>query len=40
MRGREMAGWLLVDPAGLDSDAELRRWAEIGVDYARSLPPK
>lgn len=40
MGGREMAGWLRIDPAGLDSDADLRRWAEIGVGYARSLPPK
>ena len=37
MRGREMAGWLRVDPA---DDDELRTWAERGVSYARSLPPK
>jgi TfoX/Sxy family transcriptional regulator of competence genes len=37
MRGREMAGWLRVDPA--DGD-ELRTWVERGVTYARSLPAK
>ena len=36
MRGRSMAGWLRVEPAG----DELRGWVERGVSYARSLPPK
>ena len=40
MRGREMGGWLRVDPAGLGSDADLGRWADLGLAYARSLPPK
>ena len=40
MRGREMAGWLRVDSAVLETDAELRRWVNRGVTYARSLPPK
>lgn len=40
MRGRAMDGWLRVDAGALGSDAELRRWVEIGVDYAKSLPPK
>jgi TfoX/Sxy family transcriptional regulator of competence genes len=40
MRGREMNGWLRVDPAAVSTDAELRRWVRHGVDYARSLPPK
>jgi hypothetical protein len=40
MRGREMDGWLRVDPDGLDDDTELRRWVSYGVAYARSLPPK
>jgi TfoX/Sxy family transcriptional regulator of competence genes len=37
MRGREMAGWLRVDPA---DDAEVATWVERGVAFARSLPPK
>ena len=40
MRGREMNGWLRVDPAGAASDADLRRWVAVGATYARSLPPK
>jgi hypothetical protein len=40
MRGREMDGWLRVDPAAIDSDDDLRRWTAHGVAYARSLPAK
>jgi TfoX/Sxy family transcriptional regulator of competence genes len=40
MRGREMDGWLQIDPDGVRTDADLTRWAELGVTYARSLPPK
>ncbi|NHN57316.1 TfoX/Sxy family protein [Calidifontibacter sp. DB0510] len=40
MRGREMAGWLRVDGAALDDDAQLRRLVAIGTAYAGSLPPK
>ena len=40
MRGRAMDGWLRVDPAGLESDADLERWVTTGVAYARTLPPK
>lgn len=40
MRGREMNGWLLVDPDGLETDEQLARWVTRGVEYARSLPIK
>jgi hypothetical protein len=40
MRGREMNGWLRVDPAATSTDAELRGWVGRGVAYARSLPAK
>ncbi|HZU74219.1 MAG TPA: TfoX/Sxy family protein [Acidimicrobiales bacterium] len=40
MGGREMDGWLRVDPAGLRTKRELERWVKVGVEYARSLPPK
>jgi hypothetical protein len=40
MRGREMNGWLRVDPPALATDDELRRWVDTGLAYARSLPPK
>ena len=39
MRGREMDGWLRVDADELDDDG-FRRWVNIGVAYAHSLPPK
>jgi hypothetical protein len=40
MRGRTMDGWLRVDPEGLGTKRELKRWVDRGVKYARSLPPK
>jgi TfoX/Sxy family transcriptional regulator of competence genes len=40
MHGRPMKGWLRVDAAALDDDAVLRGWAERGLAYARTLPPK
>jgi hypothetical protein len=40
MRGRQMDGWLRVDPEVAGTDAELRGWVRHGVNYARSLPPK
>ena len=40
MQGRPMKGWLRVDAAALDDDAVLRTWAERGLTFVRSLPPK
>ena len=40
MRGREMTGWLRVDPSAIDTDADLERWVAVGRGYAESLPPK
>jgi TfoX/Sxy family transcriptional regulator of competence genes len=40
MRGRVMDGWLRVDDEVIEEDAQLRRWVDEGLDYARSLPPK
>ena len=40
MRGREMNGWLRIDPAGTRSEDTLARWVGIGLAHARSLPPK
>jgi TfoX/Sxy family transcriptional regulator of competence genes len=40
MRGRAMEGWLRVEPEAVESPEELERWVAVGVDYARSLPPK
>jgi TfoX/Sxy family transcriptional regulator of competence genes len=40
MRGREMKGWLRVDPDGVRTKRQLEPWVKRGVGYARSLPPK
>jgi TfoX/Sxy family transcriptional regulator of competence genes len=40
MTGRPMKGWILVEPAGLKSADELKRWVEQGIAFALSLPPK
>jgi TfoX/Sxy family transcriptional regulator of competence genes len=40
MRGREMKGWVRVDPEGVSTKRQLEPWLRRGVSYARSLPPK
>jgi TfoX/Sxy family transcriptional regulator of competence genes len=40
MRGREMRGWLRVGSEGVQTQSDLEPWVKVGVDYARSLPPK
>jgi len=40
MQGREMPGWLRVGLEDLASDDDLSRWVDIGIEHARSLPPK
>lgn len=40
MRGRPMRGWLSVAPDRLRTGKQLARWVNLGVDYARSLPPR
>jgi TfoX/Sxy family transcriptional regulator of competence genes len=40
MRGRQMDGWLRVDDETLRLDDDLRRWVDIGLTYARTLPAK
>lgn len=40
MRERTMRGWLNVDRDRLQTGDQLARWVDLGVRYARSLPPK
>ena len=40
MRGREMDGWLRVEPEAVEADADLRTWIGYGIGYVRGLPPK
>jgi len=38
--GRPMRGFVVVEEAGFESDADLKFWLNRGHDYAKSLPPK
>ena len=38
--GRSMKGWITVKPGGIESDKELKRWVERGVNFANTLPGK
>ncbi len=40
MTGKPMKGWLLVGTKGVTSEKDLKRWVEVGVKYALSLPQK
>jgi TfoX N-terminal domain len=40
MRGKEMLGWLRVAAEYVATDDELSPWVELGIEHARSLPPK
>jgi TfoX/Sxy family transcriptional regulator of competence genes len=40
MRGRQMRGWMRVEPSDVRTKAQLANWVGVGVAYARSLPPK
>ena len=40
MHGRELTGWLHVDVDATSPAAELRQWIDLGLAYARSLPPR
>lgn len=38
--GREMRGWLYVDPQGLASDEALETWLERSLGFIETLSPK
>jgi TfoX/Sxy family transcriptional regulator of competence genes len=38
--GRPLAGYVYVDYPGLGSEAELRRWVELGHAFVQTLPKK
>jgi TfoX/Sxy family transcriptional regulator of competence genes len=40
LTGKPARGWILVAPGGLRSGPALQRWVELGLEFARSLPPK
>lgn len=40
MTGKPMKGWITVTADGYESESDLDRWIEQGVQFARSLPAK
>ena len=40
MRGSDMRGWAVVDPAGVRKPADLKRWVTRALTFARTLPAK
>ena len=38
--GRVMKGWALVEPAGIESDNDLKTWVRRAAKFAESLPVK
>ena len=38
--GKPMAGWIYVAAEGVESDAALVEWVELGLEFAKSLPAK
>jgi TfoX/Sxy family transcriptional regulator of competence genes len=38
--GKAMKGWVMVEPAGVASDEELRDWVKRCVAFVRTLPAK
>jgi TfoX/Sxy family transcriptional regulator of competence genes len=40
MRGRPMQGWLRVDAEHLRTGRQLKKWVDLGVAFAKSLPAK
>jgi len=37
---RPMKGWLMVEPKGCESSAQLSAWVKAGIEFALTLPPK
>ncbi len=40
LTGRPMRGWILVEQAGLKTEAKLSKWVQVAAQYAGSLPTK
>lgn len=38
--GKPMVGWIFVGSGGVKTEKSLKQWAELGLDYAASLPAK
>ncbi len=40
LTGRPMKGWIYISTEGVESEAGLTEWVELGLEYALSLPAK
>jgi TfoX/Sxy family transcriptional regulator of competence genes len=40
MTGKPMAGWIMVEPQGFETESDLQSWVEQGLEFTRSLPIK
>jgi hypothetical protein len=38
--GRPMKGWIMVEPEGLETAAQLEGWIESALQFTEDLPPK
>jgi hypothetical protein len=38
--GRPMKGWVMIEPAGLDTDEQLSGWIQQSVEFVTTLPRK
>ena len=38
--GRPMKGWVLVEPAGVEDDDQLKDWIERALKFVKALPAK
>lgn len=38
--GKVMKGWAKIEPAGIQTDSDLKSWVDRAIEFARSLPPK
>ena len=38
--GRPMKGWVMIEPAGMRTSAQLNKWLEQARSFAETLPPK
>lgn len=40
MNGRELDGWLHLEPSAVEDEAALRTWLDRGLEFVRGLPAK
>jgi TfoX/Sxy family transcriptional regulator of competence genes len=38
--GKPMKDWLLIEPAGIDEDRQLRHWISLALKFVSALPSK